>query len=91
MTDGSWFVKAFHDTQMGCDEISQRDTQGSLYRGAGRKRRSERLKVVPYAKAMGRVFFCGPQDRGDLRTANCGLRSLLMFRQKGFGIVADFF
>ena len=40
---------------------------------------------------MSRVFFCGPQDRGDLRTANCGLRSLLMFRQKGFGIVADFF
>ena len=40
---------------------------------------------------MGRVFFCGPQDRGDLRTANCGLRSLLMFRQKDFGIVADFF
>ena len=40
---------------------------------------------------MGRVFFCDPQDCGDRPSANCGLRSLLMFRQKGFGIVADFF
>ena len=30
-------------------------------------------------------------DKSGLRTANCGLRSLLMFRQKNFGIVADFF
>ena len=60
---------------MGYDRISQRDA----------------FQASPTHKAMGRVFFCGPQDRGDLRTANCGLRSLLMFRQKNFGIVADFF
>ena len=29
---GSWLVKARHDTRMGCDEISQRAAQGSLYR-----------------------------------------------------------
>ena len=35
-------------TRIGCDRISQRAAQGSLYRGAGRQRRSERLKVAPY-------------------------------------------
>ena len=34
-----------------------RAAQGSLYRGAGRQRRSERLKVGPYAQGRGRVFF----------------------------------
>ena len=37
-------------TRIGCDRISQRAAQGSLYRGAGRQRRSERLKVGPYAQ-----------------------------------------
>ena len=40
-------------TRIGCDRISQRAAQGSLYRGAGRQRRSERLK----GEAIGRVFF----------------------------------
>ena len=53
---GSWLVKAYHYTRMGCDRISQRAAQGSLYRGAGRQRRSERLKGGPYSSAMGRVF-----------------------------------
>ena len=53
----SWLVKACHYTRKGCDEISQRAAQGSLYRGAGRQRRSERLKVGPYAQGRGRVFF----------------------------------
>ena len=46
---GSWLVKTYHYTRIGCDRISQRAAQGSLYRGAGRQRRSERLKVAPYA------------------------------------------
>ena len=54
---GSWLVKTCHYTRKGCDEISQRAAQGSLYRGAGRQRRSERLKVGPYAQGRGRVFF----------------------------------
>ena len=45
----SWLVKTCHYTRIGCDRISQRAAQGSLYRGAGRQRRSERLKVAPYA------------------------------------------
>ena len=32
-------------TRIGCDRISQRAAQGSLYRGAGRQRRSERLPM----------------------------------------------
>ena len=44
---------------MGCGRISQRATQGSLYRGAlcGRQRRSERLKVGPYAQGRWPCFF----------------------------------
>ena len=55
---GSWLVKACHYTRMGCDEISQRAVQGSLYRGAGRQRRSERLKVGPY-ECPDWGYFCG--------------------------------
>ena len=71
---GSWLVKTCHYTRKGCDEISQRAAQGSLYRGAGRQRRSERLKVGPYAQGRWPCSFCGPQDRGDLRPAACHLR-----------------
>ena len=42
---------------MGCGRISQRATQGSLYRGAGRQRRSERLKVGPYAQGRWPYIF----------------------------------
>ena len=45
-------------TRIGCDRISQRAAQGSLYRGAGRQRRSERLKVVPY-ECPEWGYFCG--------------------------------
>ena len=73
MTDarGSWLVKACRYTRMGCGRTSQRAAQGSLYRGAGRQRRSERLKVGPYAQGRWPCSFCGPQDRGDLRPAIC--------------------
>ena len=54
---GSWLVKVCHYTRMGCDEISQQSAQGSLYRGAGRQRRSERLKVGPY-KCPDWGYFC---------------------------------
>ena len=64
--------------------VTKSRNEGSLYRRAGRQRRSERLKVGPY-ECPDWGYFC------ERRTANCGLRSLLMFRQKGFGIVADFF
>ena len=37
--------------------ISQRAAQGSLYRGAGRQRRSERLKGVPYAQGRWPCIF----------------------------------
>ena len=47
---GSWLVKACHYTRMGYGRTSQRAAQGSLYRGAGRQRRSERLKVGPYVQ-----------------------------------------
>ena len=57
---GSWLVKTCHYTRKGCDEISQRAAQGSLYRGAGRQRRSERLKVGPTHRAAGRVFILQP-------------------------------
>ena len=60
--------KTYRQNRMGCGRISQRAAQGSLYRGAGRQRRSERLKVGPYAQGHGRVFFC------ELRPATCGLR-----------------
>ena len=63
----SWLVKACHYTRMGCDEISQRAVQGSLYRGAGRQRRSERLKVGPY-ECPDWGYFCG------LRPATSELR-----------------
>ena len=63
----SWLVKACHYTRIGCDEISQRAAQGSLYRGAGRQRRSERLKVGPY-ECPDWGYFCG------LRPATSELR-----------------
>ena len=44
---------------MGCDCISQRAAQGSLYRGAGRQRRSERLKGRPLrTRPLAVYFFC---------------------------------
>ena len=55
---GSWLVKTCYYTRIGCDEISQRAAQGSLYRGAGRQRRSERLKVGPY-ECPDWGYFCG--------------------------------
>ena len=64
VTHRSWLVKACHYPRMGCDEISQRAAQGSLYRGAGRQRRSERLKVGPY-ECPDWGYFC------DLRPAIC--------------------
>ena len=70
---GSWFVKARHYTRKGCDEISQRAAQGSLYRGAGRQRRSERLKVGPYAQGRGPCIFAA----GHLQTEACGFASSL--------------
>jgi hypothetical protein len=54
---GSWLVKTYHYIRIGCDRISQRAAQGSLYRGAGRQRRSERLKVAPYAHGRWPCFF----------------------------------
>ena len=54
---GSWLVKTCHYTRIGCDQISQRAAQGSLYRGAGRQRRSERLKVAPYAQGRWPYIF----------------------------------
>jgi len=54
---GSWLVKTYHYIRIGCDRISQRAAQGSLYRGAGRQRRSERLKVAPYTHGRWPCFF----------------------------------
>ena len=54
---GSWLVKAYHYTRIGCDRILQRAAQGSLYRGAGRQSRSERLKVGPYAQGRWPCIF----------------------------------
>ena len=50
-------------TRIGCDRISQRAAQGSLYRGAGRQRRSERLKVAPYAHGRWPCIFFAICDR----------------------------
>ena len=54
---GSWLVKTYHYTRMGCGRISQRAAQGSLYRGADRQRRSERLKIGPYAQGRWPCIF----------------------------------
>ena len=53
----SRLIKVCHDTRMGCGRTSQRAAQGSLYRGAGRQRRSERLKVAPYAQGRWPYIF----------------------------------
>ena len=41
---------------MSCGQISQRAAQGSLYRGADRQRRSERLNIGPYAQGRWPCF-----------------------------------
>ena len=51
----SWFVARKtmpHGPVMYITIYSQRAAQGSLYRGADRQRRSERLKVGPYDAAI---------------------------------------
>ena len=55
----SWFVARknlpLYKNRYG--QISQRAARGSLYRGAGRQRRSERLKDSPYAHGRWPCFF----------------------------------
>ena len=55
---GSCFVarKSSPSFRMGCGQISQRAAQGSLYRGADRQRRSERLNIGPYAQGRWPCF-----------------------------------
>ena len=47
-------------------DCSRRAAQGSLYRGAGRQRRSERLKVGPYDGPERGVFYEPRATRGDV-------------------------
>ena len=82
--------KTSHQNRMGCGRISQRAAQGSLYRGAGRQRRSERLKVGTYAQGRWPYIFLQSvtalfpspdcDSVGDVYFffANCDLSSILV-------------
>ena len=59
-------VYYMHYIRIGYGQISQRAAQGSLYRGAGRQRRSERLKAGPYAQGRWPCIFLRPAT-GRLR------------------------
>ena len=68
---GSWLVarKNLPSYKNRYGQISQRAAQGSLYRGAGRQRRSERLKGSPYAQGRWPCIFL--RSAGPRRPANC--------------------